>query len=223
MIFFRIIFITQNIVRAKSLHLQCIRTRGCNWTILIRKVIYHLIELQGVFVLLAAAEEHGMGVPADIVNCPLMSLMGELYITSPFTNSSSVPPKSFGISNPTRIKSQIFTFVSSDPEAKMLGFSGDQSKVITLFSWSQNLCSLEPKFLVSHIFMLSSSPPVMRMWFLKGFTATVQTYFLSSFVVRTLCTIFFSLKSQKFITPSSPTETIISSLIHLVSSIFDLS
>jgi hypothetical protein len=47
---------------------------------------------------------------------PFMSKLNHKLITS----NSSVPPKSFGISNPTLIRSQILTFLSNDPLAKML-------------------------------------------------------------------------------------------------------
>jgi hypothetical protein len=75
--------------------------------------------LDGVLVFFDGSEEQLVRVPADIVDTTFMAFVGELsQIAS--TRSSSVPPKSLGISKPTLIRSHILTFLSREPLAKML-------------------------------------------------------------------------------------------------------
>ena len=103
--------IRRSIAVAGSRGLKRTLVRGCCWSDWGSG--YNLVELEGV-VLADAADDFVAGVETNIVNCLLVSLMSELHLFI-LTKSSSVPPKSLGISNPTLIKSHTLTFLSADP------------------------------------------------------------------------------------------------------------
>jgi hypothetical protein len=80
---------------------------------------YYLVELKGIFVLLSTTYYQLIRVPVQIIYSSLVSLVSKLNYHL-LTSSSSVPPKSLGISNPVLIKSHILTFLSDEPLANML-------------------------------------------------------------------------------------------------------